>query len=172
MFHSHNEKEVTTDNIFPGGMMTMLIIEPWTVDLDATTGPAVVGGTTAVVSGTTTVEVASAAGSGNLDGTRTTLNFGNLNSSSGGAGIPGPFVSTLTLMNTGLAPANIGVPVVANLAGTTFALVSNNCSTLLVFGTCQIKVSFNAPSNNNPRTGTLTVGYNGSDPVVLNLTGR
>jgi FtsP/CotA-like multicopper oxidase with cupredoxin domain len=30
MWHSHNEKEVTTDDIFPGGMMTMLIIEPWT----------------------------------------------------------------------------------------------------------------------------------------------
>lgn len=38
MFHSHNEKEVTTDNIFPGGMMTMLIVEPWGVDLDAGTG--------------------------------------------------------------------------------------------------------------------------------------
>ncbi len=34
MWHSHNEKEVTTDNIFPGGMMTMLIVEPWSVDLD------------------------------------------------------------------------------------------------------------------------------------------
>jgi hypothetical protein len=33
MWHSHNEKEVTTDDIFPGGMMTMLIIEPWSVDL-------------------------------------------------------------------------------------------------------------------------------------------
>lgn len=30
MWHSHNEKEVTTDDIFPGGMMTMLVIEaPW-----------------------------------------------------------------------------------------------------------------------------------------------
>jgi FtsP/CotA-like multicopper oxidase with cupredoxin domain len=29
MWHSHNEKEVTTDDIFPGGMMTMLIVEPW-----------------------------------------------------------------------------------------------------------------------------------------------
>lgn len=34
MWHSHNEKEITTDNIFPGGMMTMLIIEPWSVNLD------------------------------------------------------------------------------------------------------------------------------------------
>jgi|GEM_PF-120830 len=33
MWHSHNEKEVTTDDIFPGGMMTMLVIEPWSVDL-------------------------------------------------------------------------------------------------------------------------------------------
>jgi FtsP/CotA-like multicopper oxidase with cupredoxin domain len=30
MWHSHNEKEVTTDDIFPGGMMTMLVVEaPW-----------------------------------------------------------------------------------------------------------------------------------------------
>jgi FtsP/CotA-like multicopper oxidase with cupredoxin domain len=28
MWHSHNEKELTTDDIFPGGMMTMLIVEP------------------------------------------------------------------------------------------------------------------------------------------------
>ena len=33
MWHSHNEKEITTDDIFPGGMMTMLIVEPWTVVL-------------------------------------------------------------------------------------------------------------------------------------------
>ena len=34
MLHSHNEKELTTDDIFPGGMMTMIVIEPRTVDLD------------------------------------------------------------------------------------------------------------------------------------------
>lgn len=34
MWHSHNEKEITTDNVFPGGMMTMLIVEPWSVNLD------------------------------------------------------------------------------------------------------------------------------------------
>lgn len=28
MWHSHTEKELTNDDIFPGGMMTMLIIEP------------------------------------------------------------------------------------------------------------------------------------------------
>jgi FtsP/CotA-like multicopper oxidase with cupredoxin domain len=33
MWHSHNEKEITTDDIFPGGMMTMLIVEPWSVVL-------------------------------------------------------------------------------------------------------------------------------------------
>jgi FtsP/CotA-like multicopper oxidase with cupredoxin domain len=33
MWHSHNEKEITTDDIFPGGMMTMLIVEPRSVDL-------------------------------------------------------------------------------------------------------------------------------------------
>jgi FtsP/CotA-like multicopper oxidase with cupredoxin domain len=33
MWHSHNEKEITNDNIFPGGMMTMLIVEPRSVKL-------------------------------------------------------------------------------------------------------------------------------------------
>lgn len=33
MWHSHNEKEITTDDIFPGGMMTMLIVEPMSVVL-------------------------------------------------------------------------------------------------------------------------------------------
>jgi hypothetical protein len=29
MWHSHSEKELTTNNIFPGGMMTMMMIVPW-----------------------------------------------------------------------------------------------------------------------------------------------
>jgi manganese oxidase len=29
MWHSHSEKELTSGNIFPGGMLTMMIIEPW-----------------------------------------------------------------------------------------------------------------------------------------------
>ncbi len=33
MWHSHNEKELTNHDIFPGGMMTMLIIEPWGVPI-------------------------------------------------------------------------------------------------------------------------------------------
>lgn len=33
MFHSHTEKELTNDDIFPGGMMTMLIVEPATVPI-------------------------------------------------------------------------------------------------------------------------------------------
>jgi FtsP/CotA-like multicopper oxidase with cupredoxin domain len=166
MFHSHNEKEVTTDNIFPGGMMTMLIIEPWTVDLDAATGAEVTGGTTAVVSGTTTVEVASENGPGNLNGARTTHNFGNQS---------GVVTNTFTLMNTGLAPANIGAPVVTNIVGSNYALVSSTCATVLQFGNCQITVSFDAPATGNgppARTGILTVPYNGSAPLVLNLTGR
>jgi FtsP/CotA-like multicopper oxidase with cupredoxin domain len=44
MLHSHNEKEVTTDDIFPGGMMTMLVVEPWSVDLDNGTATAAGGG--------------------------------------------------------------------------------------------------------------------------------
>ena len=33
MFHSHTEKELTNDDIFPGGMMTMVIIEPHSVPI-------------------------------------------------------------------------------------------------------------------------------------------
>jgi hypothetical protein len=33
MWHSHTEKELTNDDIFPGGMMTMMIVEaPGTID--------------------------------------------------------------------------------------------------------------------------------------------
>lgn len=55
MWHSHNEKEITTDDIFPGGMMTMLIIEPMSVDLDAGTGPGTGGGTPSPVMPSLTV---------------------------------------------------------------------------------------------------------------------
>jgi len=33
MWHSHTEKELTNWDIFPGGMLTMLIIEPWTAEI-------------------------------------------------------------------------------------------------------------------------------------------
>ena len=33
MWHSHNERELTNDDIFPGGMMTMVIIEPPSVPI-------------------------------------------------------------------------------------------------------------------------------------------
>lgn len=172
MLHSHNEKEVTTDNIFPGGMMTMLIIEPWTVDLDATPGFVATSGSGGALSGTTTLEFASGTGTGTLNATRTTLNFGDAN---------GLVSNTLTLMNTGVSPAVISVPTVTNIVGDNYALVSSTCDAapLLVFGTCQITVSFNAPATGSgtvanpiaPRTGSLSVTYNGSGPAVLNLTG-
>ena len=28
MWHSHNEREITTDNVFPGGMMMMMLVDP------------------------------------------------------------------------------------------------------------------------------------------------
>lgn len=34
MFHSHNEREVVNGGIFPGGMMTMMVIEPYGVQID------------------------------------------------------------------------------------------------------------------------------------------
>ena len=34
MWHSHNEREITTNDVFPGGMMSMLLIDPpaWSID--------------------------------------------------------------------------------------------------------------------------------------------
>lgn len=34
MIHSHNEREIINYGIFPGGMMTMIVIEPWSVTID------------------------------------------------------------------------------------------------------------------------------------------
>ena len=36
MWHSHDEREITTRNVFPGGLMTMLIIDPPTAEIDET----------------------------------------------------------------------------------------------------------------------------------------
>jgi len=34
MWHSHNEREITTDNVFPGGMLMMMLVDPpvWFID--------------------------------------------------------------------------------------------------------------------------------------------
>lgn len=34
MIHSHNEREIINYGIFPGGLMTMIVIEPWSVTID------------------------------------------------------------------------------------------------------------------------------------------
>jgi hypothetical protein len=36
MWHSHNERELTTNNIFPGGMMMILLIDDHTFVIDET----------------------------------------------------------------------------------------------------------------------------------------
>jgi FtsP/CotA-like multicopper oxidase with cupredoxin domain len=36
MWHSHNEREITTNDVFPGGMMMMLLIDPFTYAIDET----------------------------------------------------------------------------------------------------------------------------------------
>jgi Multicopper oxidase len=36
MWHSHDEREITTQNVFPGGLMTMLIIDPPGTQIDET----------------------------------------------------------------------------------------------------------------------------------------
>jgi FtsP/CotA-like multicopper oxidase with cupredoxin domain len=34
MWHSHNEREITTNNIFPGGMMMMMMVDPWVYSIN------------------------------------------------------------------------------------------------------------------------------------------
>jgi len=34
MWHSHNEREITTDNVFPGGMMMMMLVDPRAFAID------------------------------------------------------------------------------------------------------------------------------------------
>ena len=36
MWHSHNEREITTNDVFPGGMMMMMIVEPYNWPIDET----------------------------------------------------------------------------------------------------------------------------------------
>ena len=36
MWHSHNEREITTDNVFPGGMMMMMLVDPRDSAIDET----------------------------------------------------------------------------------------------------------------------------------------
>jgi FtsP/CotA-like multicopper oxidase with cupredoxin domain len=33
MWHSHNEREITTNNAFPGGMMMMMMVDPWVYNI-------------------------------------------------------------------------------------------------------------------------------------------
>lgn len=33
MWHSHNERELTTNNAFPGGMMMMMLVDPWVFEI-------------------------------------------------------------------------------------------------------------------------------------------
>ena len=34
MWHSHNEREITTGNIFPGGMLMMMLVDPRAFQID------------------------------------------------------------------------------------------------------------------------------------------
>ena len=36
MWHSHNEREITTNDIFPGGMLQMMLVDPPTFWIDET----------------------------------------------------------------------------------------------------------------------------------------
>jgi FtsP/CotA-like multicopper oxidase with cupredoxin domain len=36
MWHSHNEREITTNDAFPGGMMMMMLVDPWTFIINET----------------------------------------------------------------------------------------------------------------------------------------
>jgi hypothetical protein len=36
MWHSHNEREITTNDVFPGGMLMMMLVDPPVFFIDET----------------------------------------------------------------------------------------------------------------------------------------
>jgi hypothetical protein len=36
MWHSHNEREITTNDVFPGGALMMMLVDPPTFYIDET----------------------------------------------------------------------------------------------------------------------------------------
>ncbi len=36
MWHSHNEREITTNDVFPGGMLQMMLVDPYVWNIDET----------------------------------------------------------------------------------------------------------------------------------------
>jgi hypothetical protein len=36
MWHSHNEREITTNDVFPGGMLQMMLVDPYVWFIDET----------------------------------------------------------------------------------------------------------------------------------------
>jgi hypothetical protein len=36
MWHSHNEREITTSDVFPGGMLQMMLVDPYVWNIDET----------------------------------------------------------------------------------------------------------------------------------------
>ncbi len=142
MWHSHNEKEVTTDDIFPGGMMTMLIIEPWTVDLDAGTGT---GGYPGGVTPPPTLPTLALLDNFNRTNANTlganwqqyTFNYGFLGGVQAGIRVNGNQAfctnSGIAFLNCALGANAYRTPAlgVSQAAALTFSTVSNNTSLLL-----------------------------------------
>ncbi len=119
---------------------------------------------------TASVAFTSEAGVASLNGAGTTLSFGNQS---------GNVSDTVTLTIGGTGPVTFGTATVSN-GGTNSNFskgATDSCSgtTFSVGQTCQIQVSFNAPTNSSSRTGTLIVPYTGPagspSPAQLNLTG-
>ncbi|HOZ62752.1 MAG TPA: hypothetical protein PK497_00005, partial [Burkholderiaceae bacterium] len=135
-------KEVTTDDIFPGGMMTMLIIEPWTVDLDAGTGT---GGYPGGVTPPPTLPTLALLDNFNRTNANTlganwqqyTFNYGFLGGVQAGIRVNGNQAfctnSGIAFLNCALGANAYRTPAlgVSQAAALTFSTVSNNTSLLL-----------------------------------------
>jgi manganese oxidase len=163
MWHSHNEREITNDDIFPGGMMTMLIIEPRSVDLDAGQAP---GGSSALLPTVVITGVSFDAGalSANTSFSGANVDFGAQD---------GARSATLTLL-VGNAPATFGAGTVLNFpSGSRFSIAANTCSgtTLLPGATCTVQVGFDASGSGAVWMGSLTVPHL-SGAVALSLSGQ
>jgi uncharacterized protein YjbI with pentapeptide repeats len=112
------------------------------------------------------VSFTSEVGPASLNGSGTTLSFGNQS---------GNTVDTVTVTVGGTGAVTFQTATVTNGVGTEFSKGADTCSgtTKNPGDICTILVNFNAPSGTNSRTGTLSVPYTGGagSPVNLTLTG-
>jgi manganese oxidase len=164
MWHSHNEREITNDDIFPGGMMTMLVIEPRSIDLEAGQPLAGAGGALqpAVTITSVSFDVGTTLASASFSGAN--IDFGAQS---------GIRTATVTLLVSN-APNTFGAGTVLNFpSGSRFTLGTNTCSgaSFLPGASCTVQINFDASGSGTVWMGSLTVPHV-SGAAALSLSGQ